>query len=106
MRIPPLFFDRMRKKTFFSLPYLAQLKRLFRKWSSIKEFGILESTEEKKIIIKEKPKRKKKRREEIERLEIGEAWGDFSIYPNNKRFFINNPINSQKKDSITFIHNR
>ncbi|CAH9120469.1 unnamed protein product [Cuscuta europaea] len=44
----PLFFDRMRKKTFFSLPYLAQLKRLFRKWSSIKEFGILESTEEKK----------------------------------------------------------
>nr|YP_009994474.1 Ycf1 protein [Cuscuta pedicellata]QNP08600.1 Ycf1 protein [Cuscuta pedicellata] len=70
----PLFFDRMTKKTFFSVPCLAQLKRLFKNWSSGKGFGILESTDEKNKIKKIENKKEKKRREEIERLEIGEAW--------------------------------
>nr|BDR61698.1 hypothetical protein RF1 [Erycibe henryi]BDR61712.1 hypothetical protein RF1 [Erycibe henryi] len=74
----PLFLDRIQNKTFFSfaIPGPVQLKRFFRNWSAGKGFRILESTDE-QTKRKEKREYQQREKEEIERLEIGEAWDSF-----------------------------
>nr|YP_009994280.1 Ycf1 protein [Cuscuta nitida]QNP08407.1 Ycf1 protein [Cuscuta nitida] len=73
----PLFFDRSKKKTFFSFAHLVKLKEFFFYWSSRKGFSILKSTNERKKRTNREEKKEQKRREEKERLAIGEAWDAF-----------------------------
>nr|YP_009994348.1 Ycf1 protein [Cuscuta africana]QNP08473.1 Ycf1 protein [Cuscuta africana] len=73
----PIFFDRSKKKSFFSFAHLVKIKEFFFYWSSIKRFSTLKYTNEKKKIKKREEKKEQKRREEKERLAIGEAWDAF-----------------------------